>query len=213
MNKDEIALANKFINEEFSRIIDWAVGDVKRCCRMNENGTCENGGALVGAFILACCAIDYFGGLYTGYTTTGATKARFKFFIEKYMSRYDPVKIEDLRWSLVHYYSPHHFILYHENTLEENKDLHLRPTKNGINLHLGWFVKDLESAVNAYWEDLKKEDKLKIKAWKYWKEQLPIMPTKVENIIENSNVTQSLVAGTSIQQISASGTISGWYKK
>lgn len=212
-DKDEMIFANAFINAEFGRIVDWAVGDVKRCCRMNKDGTCNNDGALVGAFILACCAIDYFGGLYTGYATQSATHARFRSFIEKYMSKYDFQKIEDLRWSLIHYYSPHHFVLYHENNLEQNRTLHLSVTAKGILLHLGWFINDLEEAVNRYWEELRKDDKLKIKAWKYWKEQLPIMPTRVESIINDSNIFQSLATGTSMQSISVSGTVADWYKK
>lgn len=78
---------------------------------------------------------------------------------------------------------------------------------------MGWFIKDLEEAVNQYWEDLRKDDKLKIKVWKYWKEQLPIMPTKVESIIGNPSILQSLATGTNIQSISASGTVAEWYKK
>ena len=91
----ELFFAKAYINEQFERIIDWAVGDIRRCCRMKPDGTCEDNGALVGAFILWTCAIEYFGGLYTGFTSAGQTKARFNGFIEKYMSRYDAEKIED----------------------------------------------------------------------------------------------------------------------
>ena len=110
IKKGELFFAKAYINEHFDRIIEWAVGDIRRCCRMNPDGTCGDKGALVGAFILWTCAIDYFGGLYTGFTSQGATKARFREFIGKYMSRYNAEKIEDLRWSLQHYYSPHHFV-------------------------------------------------------------------------------------------------------
>ncbi len=212
--KGELLFAKAYINEHFDRIIEWAIGDIRRCCRMNQDGTCDDNGALVGAFILWTCAIDYFGGLYTGQTSPGATKARFKGFIEKYLSRYDAEKIEDLRWSLQHYYSPHHFVLYHENNLETNKNLHLTVTTKGIMLHLGWAVKDLENAVTKYHEDLKTDDVLKVKLWRYYKEQLPIMPVKVETLITPSTFG-SLATGSSIQSVDASGTVApdDWFKK
>jgi len=212
--KDELLFAKAYIEENFERIIDWAVGDIRRCCRMNPDGTCIDGGALVGAFILWTCAIEYFGGLYTGFTSLGHTKARFKHFIEKYMSRYDAEKVKDLRWSLSHYYSPHHFVLYHENNLEDNKLLHLSKSRRGIMLHLGSCIKDLEDAVNQYYKDLKSDDNLKIKMWRYFKEQLPIMPVKVEELVLPSTFG-SLPTGTTIETISASGTVSPveWFTK
>jgi len=69
IDKDELVLASAFISTHFERIIDWAVGDIKKCCRMKEDGICEENGALIGAFMLWCCAIDYFGGLFTSYTS------------------------------------------------------------------------------------------------------------------------------------------------
>ncbi len=121
------------------------------------------------------------------------------------MSRYDWEKVEELRWSLIHYYSPHHFVLYHENNLEKNKYIHLSQTKSGILLHLGWAVKDIVDAVGKYHEELKTDNKLKIKLWRYYNEQLPIMPVEVKNIISQPSV-QSMMTGTSTQSISASGT-------
>jgi hypothetical protein len=214
IKKGELLFAKAYIDEHFDRIIDWAIGDIRRCCKMNSDGTCDDKGALVGAFILWTCAIDYFGGLYTGRTSPGDTRARFKGFIEKYMPRYDAEKVEDLRWSLQHYYSPHHFVLYHENNLEDNKLLHLTQTPKGIMLHLGWAVKDLEDGVSKYYEDLKGSDILKVKVWRYYKEQLPIMPVKVETLI-NPTILSSLATGTAIQSIDASGTVSpdDWFKK
>lgn len=206
IKKGELLFAKAYIDKHFDRIIDWAVGDIRRCCRMRQDGSCEEGGALVGAFILWCCTIDYFGGLFTGLSTQGATKARIKSFIGQYMSRYDADKIDDLRWSLSHYYSPHHFVLYHENNLEANKNLHLTDTKRGTLLHLGWAVKDLEIGVNTYYEDLKGSDALKIKVWRYYKEQLPIMPIKAETLIP-SVMFNSLPTGSAIQSVSASGTV------
>lgn len=214
INKDELIHAKAYIGEHLERLIEWVIGDIKRCCRMNQDGTCENKGALVGAFILWTCAIDYLGGLYTGYTSQGATKARYKAFMEKYMSKYNAEKIEELRWSLVHYYSPHHFVLYHEKNLEDNKDKHLTQTNRGILLHLGWAIRDLDDAVKKYQEDLEGSDTLKIKLWRYYKEQLPIMPTKIESLI-SPTFFSSLATGSSIQSINASGTVaqSEWFKK
>lgn len=204
--KGELLLANAFIKKHFDRIIDWSIGDIRKCCRMKDDGSCDDNGALVGAFILWTCAIDYFGGLYTGFTSKGATKARFKAFIEKYMCRYDSDKVEDLRWSLGHYYSPHHFVLYHENNLEENKNLHLTTTSRGIRLHLGWAIKDLGDAVNKYYGDLKVDDTLKIKAFRYYKEQLPIMPVKIEDLLSLNSFNANATI-TAIHPVNASGTV------
>jgi len=213
IKKGELIFAKAYINEHFDRIVEWAIGDIRRCCRMNQDGTCDDKGALVGAFILWTCAIDYFGGLYTGQTSSGATKARFKGFIEKYLSRYNAESIEELRWSLQHYYSPHNFVLYHENNLEQNKYLHLKQTSKGILLHLGWAIKDLEDGVNQFCNDLRLSDNLKIKLWRYYKEQLPIAPVQVETLVTPKTFS-SLATGTAIQSISASGTISptDWMK-
>lgn len=207
VDKDELTLAQAFIDAHFERIIDWAVGDIKKCCHMRENGTCNESGALVGAFILWCCTIDYFGGLYTNNSSRGGTKSRFKAFIGKYMKRYDFEQVNDLRWSLLHYYSPHHFVLYHENNLEQNKNIHLTTSNKGIMLHLGWAVKDLADGVNEYWSDLKKDNALKINVWRYYKVQFPIMPIKVEDVVKPTIFT-SLSTGTAIQSFNASGTIS-----
>lgn len=213
VDKNELLFAKAFLQEHFGRITDWAIGDIQKCCRMNADGSCAEGGALVGAFILWCCAIEYFGGLYTGYTSQGSTKARFKFFIEKYMSRYDPVKVEELRWSLTHYYSPHHFVLYHENNFEENKTKHLVKTERGILLHLGWAVKDLAEAVENYSAELNTKDSLMIKAWRYYKEQLPIMPFEIENLPIKTH--SSTATGAIMKPFLVSGTIGPeeWFNK
>lgn len=210
---DELVFADAFLKEHFDRIVDWAIGDIKRCCRMNPDGTCDDNGALVGAFILWCCAIEYFGGLYTGNPDNGGTKTRFKEFITKYMSRYDHSKLYDLRWSLLHYYSPHHFMLIHQNNLEANKDKHLSNTNRGIILHLGWAVKDLEDAVMQYKGELEKDNNLKLKAWQYYKKQYPIMPIKFETV--SPTLLSSMASLTSVQSITASGTVSQdeWFRK
>lgn len=207
LKKGEVFFAEAFLNQNFDRIIDWAVGDIRKCCRMKQDGTCEENGALVGAFILWCCAIEYFGGLYSGLTTPGATKARFKAFIEKYMEKYDPKKIEDLRWSLTHYYSPQHYVLYHENNFKSNEALHLSTNNRGIMLHLGWAINDLEKGVKEYHNDLKNNDQLKVKAWRFFKEQHPIMPISLDMLTVQDTINTT-VMDLQLTTITASGTVS-----
>lgn len=206
IDKNELILAKAFLDENIDRLIDWSIGDIRRCCRMKKDGTCKDKGALVGAFILWCCAIDYFGGLYSN-NSSGKTIDRYKAIVTKYLKKYDYKKLYDLRWSLLHYYSPHHYVLYHENNIENNKNIHLTKRKEGIMLHLGTSIKDLELAISQYKNDLKKHDELKIKAWRYYRKQYPIMPIKVENVIKPQTFS-SLATGSaiSLQSISASGT-------
>lgn len=213
INKDELLFADAFLKQEFDRIVDWAVGDIKKCCRMNPDGTCDNNGALIGAFILWCCAIEYFGGLFTGNPNNGGAKERIKGFIETYMKRYDSDMVYELRWSLLHYYSPHNFILYHENSLKNNKDKHLSKIQDRTWLHLGWSIKDLEDAVNQYKKDLESNNSLKIKAWKYYKIRYPIMPLKAEEFKISS--FNSFATGSSIHSSPASGTVDEnyWIKR
>ncbi len=214
IKKGELPIANTFINEHFDRIIEWQIGDIKKCCRMKSDGTCDDNGALVGAFILWVCAIDYFGGLYTGLTTQGATKARFKAFVQKYMPQYDWSKLEELRWSLTHYYSPHFFVLYHENNIQQNDNLHLGHTNRGIRLHLGCSVRDLEKAVKTYYEELKNSDTMKVTVWRYYNEHLPLMPVKIESLTPPITFN-SLPTLTAIHSVPASGTVGmdEWFKK
>lgn len=212
--KGELKAASNFIEEHLERIIDWSVGDIRRCCRMKEDGTFEEGGALVGAFILWCCAIEYFGGLYTNFTNTGDTQARFRVFIQKYLRQYDWEKVEELRWSLSHYYSPHNYILYHEN----DRSLHLRAHNDEcILIHLGCAIEDLEKAIKDYKSDLEASDILKVKLWRFYTKQPPIMPIKVTKPSPPLVLT-SMATGTAIQMmqpINASGTasIEEWLNK
>ncbi len=207
IKKGEIQSANAFIKGHFDRLIEWQIGDIKKCCRMREDGTCEDDGALVGAFTLWVCAIDYFGGLYTGLATQGGTESRFREFIKKYMPKYDWEKVVELRWSLTHFYSPHFFALYHENNLEQNKNLHLQLTNRGIRLHLGWAIKDLEDGVNKFYEELKNDNNMKVVVLRYYKEHLPIMPVRAEDLFPQPTFN-SLPSTVAIQSVPASGTVS-----
>lgn len=179
MNNEELLFIDAFIHQHFDRIVEWSIGDIKRCCRVDQNGICDNNGALVGAFILWCCAIDYFGGLFTGYSSRGGTKSRIDGFVKNYMKRYDSTKIYDLRWSLLHYYTLKHFLLQHEGSLESRKQDHLKEINGIVVFHLGWAIKDLEDAVIEYRKDLDRNNSLKLKLWKYYKKQHPIMPVVI----------------------------------
>lgn len=205
IQKGELQLAKPLIDEHLDRLIDWSVGDIRKCCRLNEDGSCDENGSLVGAFILWCCAIEYLGGLYTGLTEAGNTRARFKEFIQKYMPNYDARKVEDLRWSLSHYYSPHHFVLYHEGNFEKNGPIHLTQTARGIMLHLGWAIRDLEQAAAAFRSDVEASEEQQVKIWRFYKEQLPIMPVEVESLIQPSMASQA--TGSALQSVNASGTV------
>lgn len=182
IKKDELVFADAFLAEHFTRYTEWVVGDIKKSCRIKADGTCDDNGALVGAFILWCCAIEYFGGLLTAESGLGGTKARITRFTEKYLckyGKYDGSKLEELRWSLIHYYSPHHFVLAHEGNLGK---YHLKKSSAGCVLHLGTAIKHLESAVSDYTNDLWQKPNLRMNAWRYWKEQMIIRPLDPEKI-------------------------------
>ncbi len=182
ISKDELLFADAFLKEHFERYKEWVVGDIKKSCRLKEDGTCEDNGALVGAFILWCCAIEYFGGLLTADSGRSGTKARIIRFTEKYLAKYgkyDGIKLEELRWSLIHYYSPHHFVLAHEGNLGK---YHLKKSNAGCVLHLATSIKHLEHAVDDYTKDLWSNPQLRINAWRYWKKQeiiKPLDPAKI----------------------------------
>ncbi len=183
IDKEELKKAREFLDEHFSRIKEWSLGDIKKACRIRTDGTCEDNGALVGAFILWCCAIDYFGGLLTANHNKGGTKRpRYEMFVNKYLSRYgkyDYEKLEELRWSLLHFYSPHHFALEHDPKLTM---YHLKKSNVGCILHLGKSIEDLERAVEDYTNDMNKSPQLQINAWKYWNKHPIIRPLNFEKI-------------------------------
>ena len=213
IKKGELPLAKSFIGQHLDRIIDWSVGDVKRCCNLNADGTCADNGALLGAFMLWCCAIDYFGGLFTGNSGDNGTKTRVREFINKYMPSYEWQKVYDLRWSLLHFYSPHHFLLFHEGDENNGRTKHLKTSNQGILLHLGCSIIDLEKAVGSFRSDVRKSDEMKVRIWRYYKAQPPVMPIKFELV--QPIMMSSLATGTSIQNIEASGTVPyyTWVKK
>jgi hypothetical protein len=176
----ELAQAKIFITKNLDRIVDWSVGDIRKCCRMNPDGTCESNGALVGSFILWCCAIDFFGGLYTGRATSRETERRFEDFVTKYMTIYDFKKLIDLRWALLHFYTSRHFAFHQSNILTDCERVHLSNSKDGIILDLFCSIRDLETAVNNYRADLEKSDGLQIRLYKYFKKTNPLVPLVIE---------------------------------
>lgn len=178
--KGELRKAEDFILKEFDRLIEWSIGDIKKCCRLNTNGTCEANGSLAGSFILWCCAIDYFGGIYTGCTKQGETTRRFKEFVKRYMGKYDYKKLLELRWALLHFYSSRHFAFHQSNDINTNKQIHLTVSNNGIVLDLSYAIKDLENAVNLYKNDLLKSDDFKIRLYRYYEVSSPLMPINIE---------------------------------
>ena len=209
MTPSSLSKEDSLIQNHFDRIMEWVVGDIKKCCKLQPDGTCLEGGALVGSFILWCCAIDYFGGLYTGDSSPKGTKNRIFNFIKIYMKDYNFEKIYDLRWSLLHFYSPNHYILIHENNINDARNnIHLRDTSRGTLLHLGCSIYDLENAVKSYREDLSMKSNLKIKLLNYYQKQPIIAP--IDNI--NTFIKDESI---NLSGSDASGTVGEyeWYKK
>lgn len=180
IDESELVFAEEYLKKHIDRIRDWVLGDIRKCCRLNKDNKTFGEGALVGTFILWCCAIDYFGGLYSNLSKTNC---RMESFITDYLNKYgkyNAEKIYDLRWSLVHYYSPLYFALEH---LPERKKYHLKQTNKGCLLHLISCVEDLENAVDDYIRNLKITPELKIKAFRYYKKNPVLQPIEPVDII------------------------------
>jgi hypothetical protein len=175
----ELKKAETFIAINLNRLVEWSVGDIKKCCRMQEDGTCEQNGSLVGSFILWSCAIDYFGGLYTGRATLGETERRFRDFVTKYMKDYDYKKLLDLRWALLHFYSSRHYSFHQSNDLLVCQTVHLTESSDGILLDLYCSIRDLEIAVKNYIYDLTKSNELKVRLYRYYEKSNPLMPLTI----------------------------------
>lgn len=118
------------------------------------------GGAKMGAFILASCFIDYLAGFYYGHKSK---KEDYINFINKHLRRYDGGKIYySVRNGLVHNYSVERDFIFSEN---RDDGPHLGKHKNGkIILNLDEFIKDIENAMNKYFNALEHDNNLKLKA-------------------------------------------------
>lgn len=196
IDPDELILAKALIKNESVRIYDWVVGDIRKCCRLKKDGSYKRGaGSLIGAFILWCCAVDYFGGLimgikkYTDYDggikmENYSTKRHIKTFVDKYLSKYGEYnanKIYELRNSLTHNYTLSGYqIVEHD---PNNKSHHLKWSNKGYILHLGASLEDLEKAVKDYLKDLKRDNELIINAFRYYRKNPILMPSKPDEFI------------------------------
>jgi hypothetical protein len=177
---DKLTVANEFFRTRINQIGDWCVGDIRRCCRLKQDGTYEPNGAMVGAFILWVCAIDYLGGLLTN--SHNDSRLRIKSFVDKYVNKYragsieyDSKEILDLRDGLVHSYCPNFLLVS-----SIDKKLHLARLGEMTFLVLEQAIEDLEVAFLRFKKDLLTNDKMKITAFDYYKKYPPLGPVKIE---------------------------------
>ncbi|MBI4089717.1 MAG: hypothetical protein HY424_03375 [Candidatus Levybacteria bacterium] len=193
---DELLLAKALLKKESKRIYDWVVGDVRKCCRLKKDGSYKRGASsLIGSFILWCCAVDYYGGLFMGVKKyTGwdgkitmenySTRSHIKNFTGKYLKKYgdyDANKIYELRNSLIHNYTLAGYqVVEHDPNESKNN---LKWSNKGYILHLGAALGDLEKAVKNYLKDLKSNDELKIRAFQYYKLNPILKPMAPEEFL------------------------------
>src|SRR3990167_7670904 len=167
ITKGEQLHADAFLNQHFSRLKDWSIGDIRKSSGLNNSGKFIGNGAYIGASILWICAIDFFGGLFTGCYGQKETNRRIKTFVQKYLNNYghyNPDKLCGLRWSLVHFYTVRHYTL---DESQETRLYHLKKIKNrDCLLHLGRMIEDLEMAVADYTRDLRSKPELRIRAYR-----------------------------------------------
>jgi len=179
-NKDKLILAKAFFNKKIDQIGDWCVGDIRRCCRLKKDGSYEQGGALVGAFILWVCALDYLGGLLTN--AHRDYKKRIRTFLEQYVNKaridskkYDSQEILDLRNGLVHSYCPNFLLVS-----SIDRRFHLAKIQARTFLVLEEVVEDMERAFEKFKKDLLSSDKMMLTAFDYYKKYPPLGPLKIE---------------------------------
>lgn len=212
IDKNKLLIADAFFKGNLDRLVEWSVGDIRKCCRMKEDGSCEEGGAMVGAFILWICAIEYLGGLLTGNTEPDGTNNRITEFVSRYLRGYNPAFITELRWSLLHYYSPHYFALMHENNILEARKIHLKKapaTKNQYILHLGCCIVDLEKAANVFKKDFWENEEIRLVAYSFCETHLPIMPIKFVSLFLSDSLINSNPSIVRID-VPVSGTTNKW---
>lgn len=146
MKKDEA-----FIERIKNSLSQLAFADVKKA---------SDGGAKMGAFILASCFIDYLAGFYYGHK---AEKIDYINFTNKYLKKYDGEKIYySVRNGLVHNYSVERDFVFSEKGLDGQN---LEKYKNGKTvLNLEDFLSDIESAMNKYFKVLDRDKNLRKRA-------------------------------------------------
>lgn len=181
MNQAKDIIITAFLKENFPRIKDWTVGDIRRASRIKKSGKTGRNGSLIGAYMLWCCAVDYFGGLLIG--PNSETPDRIKAFVNQYLKKYgnyNHEKVYELRWSLLHYYTPRGYSILAQE--EEEISLHLKKTNLGDSIHLGSAISDLEKAVKDFEEDIKIRPSMRDTAFEYYKKHKVIRPVELFSI-------------------------------
>jgi hypothetical protein len=180
---DKLLIATEFFKSRIDQLGDWCVGDIRRCCRLKDDGTYETNGAMVGAFILWVCSIDYLGGLLTNSHLD--SRKRITSFLEGYINKargdtrkYNSKDILDLRDGLVHSYSPNCILLS-----GADRRLHLARLGDQTFLILEEVVEDTEKAFDLFKKDLLSNNGMILTAYDYYNKYLPIGPLKMEYTI------------------------------
>lgn len=127
------------------------------------------GSKLIG-FILGSMMIDYLAGFYSGVTLTSMNTNsgdRYKAFVKKYLSSYNPDDLwKQVRSRLVHNYSvggDYGFTHMEMDGKHFQKVLH-QNNKILTVLNLENFLKDIETAAKLYLRDLKQNTNLQFRA-------------------------------------------------
>jgi hypothetical protein len=151
LKKDE-----EYIERIKNSLSNLAFADVKMA---------SNGGAKMGAFILASCFIDYIAGFYYGHK---ADRSDYINFTNKYLKKYDGDKIYySVRNGLVHNYFVERDYVFSDKGADGPN---LGKYKNGkIVLNLEDFLSDIESAMNKYFKALDRDNELRKRAIKRFK--------------------------------------------
>ncbi len=171
--------AKEIFDAHIDGLGDWVVGDIRRCCRLKTDGQYESNGAMVGAFVLWVCAIDYLGGLLTN--NHNDSSVRMMVYITEYLNKarpqegpfYKETDIFNLRNGIVHSYSPPNFLL----TNSQSKRLHLTTQGGYTWLVLECVIDDMEKAFVNFRNDLLSNEKILLKAFDYSMKFPPLSPS------------------------------------
>ena len=137
------------ITEYIKHTLEEAILDIKRA---------RDGGAKIGAFILASCFIEYMAGFVCG----GKTKPKdYKDCVRRYLPSYNPSRLyKHLRCKLVHNYSEggSHWLL------EGKPQLHGQRINGLTIINLENFIQDLEKALQELLGEIESDPSKKQKA-------------------------------------------------
>ena len=180
MDKGKQQIARAYFEQHIDRIGDWCVGDIRRCCRLRNDGQYEHGGALIGAFILWVCSLDYLGGLLTN--SHHDYSKRIETYLDKYFNQsknpnehiYDLKQIIEFRNGIIHSYSPNYALLS-----KASKEMHLTEVNGRTFLVLEEIVADSERAFKNFKKDLLSNDQMLITAFNYYKKYPPVGPLEL----------------------------------